>query len=87
MCTVQIQHVGIIFVDHGGVMSMVKIHYVRFEINIMKLFGCFLLILKWMSTFEMDEYFFFVLLQGCRCFFAINFIFSVKFFNKPNMGK
>ena len=48
MCTIQIPCVGIIFVDHGGVMPMVKVHYVRFDI--MKLFGCSLLMLKWMST-------------------------------------
>ena len=50
MCIVQIPHVDIIFVDHGGVMSMVKVHYVCFDINIMKLFRCSLLVLKWMST-------------------------------------
>ena len=48
MCTIQIPYVGIIFVDHGGVMPMVKVHYVRFDI--MKIFGCSLLMLKWMST-------------------------------------
>ena len=50
MCIVQIPRVAIIFVDHGGVMPMVKVHYVHFDINIMKLFGCYLLLLKWMST-------------------------------------
>ena len=40
----------IIFVHHRGVMPMVKVHYVRFNINIMGLFGCSLLMLKWMST-------------------------------------
>ena len=48
MYTIQIPCVGIIFVDHEGVMPMVKVHYVRFDI--MKLFGCSLLMLKWMST-------------------------------------
>ena len=49
--TVQISRVGIIFVDHGGVMPMVKVHYVPFDMNIMKLFiRCSLLMLKWMST-------------------------------------
>ena len=48
MCTIQIPRVSIIFVDHGGVMPMVKVHYVHFDI--MKLFGCSLLMLKWMST-------------------------------------
>ena len=36
---------------------------------------------------EVDEYFIFVLLQGCRCFFAFHFIFSLKFLNKQNMEK
>ena len=81
MGTIQIPRVAIIFIDHGGVMPMVKVHYVHFDINIMKIFGCSLLLLKWMSTL------FFVLLQGCKCFFVFYFIFSVKFLNKPNMGK
>ena len=50
MCIVQIPRVAIIFVDHGGVMPMVKVHYVHFDINIIKIFGCSLLLLKWMST-------------------------------------
>ena len=48
MCTVQIPCVGIIFVHHGGVKPMVKVHYVRFDINIIGIFGCSLLMLKWM---------------------------------------
>ena len=36
---------------------------------------------------EVDEYFIFVLLEGCRSFFAMHFIFSMKCLNKPNMGK
>ena len=32
MCIVQIPRAGIIFVHHGGVMPIVKVHYVHFDI-------------------------------------------------------
>ena len=63
-------------------MPMVKVHYVCFDINIMGIFGCSLLMLKWMIIF--------VLLQGrlgnVGVSFVRHFIFFVKFLNKPNMG-
>ena len=72
----------IIFVHHGGVMPMVKLHYVHFDINILGIFRCSLLMLKWMIIF--------VLLQAClgnaSVSFVRHFIFSVKCLNKPNAG-
>ena len=50
MCTVQISRIGIIFVHHGGIMPMLKVHYMRSDINIMMLFECSLLMSKWMRT-------------------------------------
>ena len=81
MCTVQIPHVGIIFVHHGGVKPMVKVHYVRFDINIIGIFGCSLLMLKWMIIFVLLQ----VRLGNACVSFVRHFIFSVKCLNKPNM--
>ena len=82
MCTVQIPHVGIIFVHHGGVMPMVKVHYVRFDINIIGIFKCSLLMLKWMNLFVLLQ----VHLGNAGVSFVRHFIFSEKCLNKPNIG-
>ena len=82
MCTIQIPCVGIIFVHHGGVMPMVKVHYVRFDINIMGIFGCSLLMLKWMIIFVLLQ----VRLGNAGVSFVRHFMFSVKCLNKPNAG-
>ena len=71
----------IISVHHGGVMSMVKVHYVRFDINIMGIFGCSLLMLKWMIIFVLLQ----VRLGNVGVSF-VHFTFSVKCSNKPNAG-
>ena len=63
----------IIFVHHRGVMPMVKVHYVRFNINIMGLFGCSLLMLKWMIIFVLLQ----VRLGNAGVSFVRHFIFSV----------
>ena len=83
MCTVQIPRVGIIFVHHGGVMPMVKVYYVRFDINIMGIFGCSLLMLKWMIIFVLLQ----VRLGNVGVFFCKAFHIFRKMLNKPNMGK
>ena len=72
----------IIFVHHRGVMPMVKVHYVRFDINIMGIFGCSLLMLKWMIIFVLLQ----VRLGNAGVSFVRHFIFSVKCLNKPNAG-
>ena len=62
-------------------MPRVKVHYVRFDINIMSIFRCSLLMLKSMIIF--------VLLQVClgnAGVSFVHFIFSVKCLNKPNAG-
>ena len=82
MCTVQIPRVGIIFVHHGGVMPMVKVHYVRFDINIIGIFKCSLLMLKWMNLFVLLQ----VHLGNAGVSFVRHFIFFVKCLNKPNIG-
>ena len=82
MCTVQIPRVGIIFAHHGGVMPMVKVHYVRFDINIIGIFKCSLLMLKWMNLFVLLQ----VHLGNAGVSFVRHFIFSVKCLNKPNIG-
>ena len=62
---------------------MVKVYYVRFDINIMGIFGCSLLMLKWMIIFVLLQ----VRLGNVGVFFLRHFIFFVKCLNKPNMGK
>ena len=83
MCTVQIARVGIIFVHHGGVMPMVKVHCGCFDINIMGIFGCSLLMLKWMIIFVLLQ----VRLGNVGVFFCKAFHIFRKMLNKPNMGK
>ena len=63
-------------------MPMVKVHYVCFDINIMGIFGCSLLMLKWMIIFVLLQ----VRLGNVGVSFVSHFIFFVKFLNKPNMG-
>ena len=63
-------------------MPIVKVHYVRFNINIMGIFGCSLLMLKLMIIFVLLQ----VRLGNAGVSFVRHFIFSVKCLNKPNMG-
>ena len=62
---------------------MLKVHYMCLDINIMGIFGCSLLMLKWMIIFVLLQ----VRLGNAGVSFVRHFIFSVKCLKKPNAGK